>query len=512
MTSRLLRLWPEGIAGRLGLLLLAGFGVFALVAGLLFLDERRERRTESFARTLSVRVVAMVEALEAAPATERPRLQTALSDRRVRVRLLRGRPQGAEWQPPEQVDAGAALHLQRLRPRPALMRLRTQSPDARQGGRPRLLAAVGLKDGAWAEFAIRTPREPRPGVFFWLGLAALFVALALVWGVTPDDPPAAPRSPKRPTGWVSKRSSRPLPEHGSRELRQATRAFNRMTARIRRLVDDRTLLLAAVSHDLRTMLTRLRLRAEFIEDPEQREKAAADLDEMNAMLDATLAFARDEAADERPVPVDLAAMLRTLVEDLADAGRSRSFAGPRRLAVSGRPVAMRRLFENLLDNALRYGGEAEATLRRLDEGRVEVLIDDRGPGIPEALRERVFDPFFRVDGSRSRDTGGSGLGLAVVRAIVQRHGGTVRLEDRPGGGLRVRVTLPFGTTASGTERAVRPVAARPVGPLGTDSSLVVDASRGVDCVMRCRERARIRRGTADNRPRRRRRCVRSKHG
>ena len=242
-----------------------------------------------------------------------------------------------------------------------------------------------------------------------------------------------------------------LPEHGSRELRQATRAFNRMTARIRRLVDDRTLLLAAVSHDLRTMLTRLRLRAELIEDPEQREKAAADLDEMNAMLDATLAFARDEAADERPVPVELAAMLRSLVEDLADAGRSTSFEGPRHLTVSGRPVALRRLFENLLDNALRYGGEAEATLRRLDEGRVEVLIDDRGPGIPEALRERVFDPFFRVDGSRSRDTGGSGLGLAVVRAIVQRHGGTVRLEDRPGGGLRVRVTLQFGTIASGTE-------------------------------------------------------------
>ncbi len=450
MTSRLLRLWPEGIAGRLGLLLLAGFGLFALVAGLLFLDERRERRTESFERTLSERVVAMVEALEVVPAAERPRLQTALSDRWVRVRLLRGPPEGAEWQPPEQVDARAAPHVQRLRPRPVLMRLGGQSPDAREDGRPRLLAAVGLKDGAWAEFAVRTPGDPRPGMYFWLGLAALFVALALVWGA---------HRMTRPLRAFAEAADRlgleteqpPLPEHGSRELRQATRAFNRMTARIRRLVDDRTLLLAAVSHDLRTMLTRLRLRAELIEDPEQREKAAADLDEMNAMLDATLAFARDEAADERPVPVELAAMLRSLVEDLADAGRSTSFEGPRHLTVSGRPVALRRLFENLLDNALRYGGEAEATLRRLDEGRVEVLIDDRGPGIPEALRERVFDPFFRVDGSRSRDTGGSGLGLAVVRAIVQRHGGTVRLEDRPGGGLRVRVTLQFGTIASGTE-------------------------------------------------------------
>ena len=448
MTLRLLRLWPEGIAGRLGLLLLAGIGAIALVAGLLLQDERGERRTESFARTLSVHVVAMVEALEVVPVAERRRLSTALSDRRVRVRPFRGRPQGAEWQPPEHVDAAAALHVQRLRPRPVLMRLGADSPDDRPG-RPRLLVAAGLKDGAWAEFAIRTPREPRPGMYFWLGLAALLVAVVLVWRAHRMTRPL--RAFAEAADRLGLDTEPPaLPEHGSRELRQATRAFNRMTARIRRLVDDRTLLLAAVSHDLRTMLTRLRLRAEFIEDREQREKAAADLDEMNAMLDATLAFARDDAADERRALVDLAALLRTLVEDLAGAGRPASCDGPRRLAVSGRPVALRRLVENLLDNALRYGGEARAALQRLDEGRVEILVDDRGPGIPEALRERVFDPFFRVDGSRSRETGGSGLGLAVVRAIVQRHGGTIRLEDRPGGGLRVRVILPLGATDSRT--------------------------------------------------------------
>ncbi len=348
------------------------------------------------------------------------------------------------------------MQVQRLRPRPVLMRLGAQSPDAGpgarsraagRGGPPRLLVAAGLKDGAWAEFAIRTPREPRPGMYFWLGLAALLVALVLVWGAHRMTRPL--RAFAEAADRLGLDAQAPaLPEHGSRELRQATRAFNRMTARIRRLVDDRTLLLAAVSHDLRTMLTRLRLRAELIEDREQREKAAADLDEMNAMLDATLAFARDEAADERPGPVDLAALLRTLVEDLSDAGRSTSYDGPRRLVVSGRPVALRRLFENLLDNAVRYGGEARAALQRRGEGRVEVLVDDRGPGIPEALRERVFDPFFRVEGSRSRDTGGTGLGLAVVRAIVRRHDGTVRLEDRPDGGLRVRVTLPLDATAS----------------------------------------------------------------
>ena len=113
-------------------------------------------------------------------------------------------------------------------------------------------------------------------------------------------------------------------------------------------------------------------------------------------------------------------------------------------------MALRRLFENLLGNTVRYGGEAGATLRRQDEGRAEILIDDRGPGVPEAERERVFDLFFRLEGSRSRDTGGSGFGLAVVRAIARRHGGMIRLEDRPGGELRVRVTLPSGAAVTET--------------------------------------------------------------
>ena len=159
------------------------------------------------------------------------------------------------------------------------------------------------------------------------------------------------------------------------------------------------------------------------------------------------------------MPVNLAAMLRTLVEDLADAGRSTSFAGSSpagRVGPAGGVAAPSS--RNLLDNALRYGGEAAATLRRPDEGRVEVLIDDRGaPAFRRRSGSGCSTPFFRVDGSRSRDTGGSGLGLAVVRAIVQRHGGTVRLEDRPGGGLRVHVTLPLGATASRNRRAVRPV-------------------------------------------------------
>ena len=440
MTRWLLRLWPEGIAGRLGLLLLAGLAVFGVVAALFYLDERRDRAVEHFGRVLSVRMLAIVELLENATPAERRVLLTALSDRRLRIKLLLERPPGTEWQPPENIDQDAGHHLERLRPRPVLMRVGDIPAGERHRGR-RIMIAVGLQEGFWAEFSVRPGYWPRAGPLIWLGAVALLVVLGLVWGA---------HRTTRPLRRFAEAADRlgldagppPLPERGPRELRNATRAFNRMTARIRRLVDDRTLMLAAVSHDLKTMLTRLRLRAEFIEDAEQKEKAAADLDEMQAMLEATLAFARDDAADERTVAVDLAAMLQSLTADLADAGRTVSYVGPDRLTLRARPVALRRVFENLLDNALRYGEEAGVSLRQAD-GRAEVRIDDRGPGIPQALRERVFDPFFRLEASRSRDTGGSGLGLAVVRAIVQRHDGEIALEDRPGGGLRVRVLLPL---------------------------------------------------------------------
>jgi len=441
VTRWLLRLWPEGIAGRLGLLLLAALAVFCLAAALVYLDEWRDRAVDNFGRAMSVRMTAMVEFLEETPADGRQRLQTVLSDRRFRVRLLPGQPQGQEWMPPDRVDMDAARHLQVLQPRPVLMRLGGAGPKDRHG-RPRIAVAVALEDGAWTEFIIRRPYWPRSGPLIWLGLTALLVVGALVWGA---------HRMTRPLRRFAEAADRlgldagppPLPERGPRELRNATRAFNRMTARIRRLVDDRTLMLAAVSHDLKTMLTRLRLRAEFIEDVEQKEKAAADLDEMQAMLEATLSFARDDVADEHPVAVDLAAMLQSLAADFADAGRAASYDGPDRLTLHGRPVALRRVFQNLIDNALRYGEEAGVSLRQAD-GWAEVQIDDRGLGIPPELRERVFDPFFRVEASRSRDTGGSGLGLAVVRAIVQRHDGEIALEDRPGGGLRVRVSLPLG--------------------------------------------------------------------
>ena len=236
-------------------------------------------------------------------------------------------------------------------------------------------------------------------------------------------------------------SQPPLSERGPREVRETIRAFNDMRERLSRHLQDRSRMLAAVSHDLRTPITTLRLRAEYIADDEMRERTLATLDEMQRVLAAALAFARDEAADEQPRATDLAALLQTLVDDHADLGRDIRYIGPDRSTLVCRPVSLRRALNNLIDNALTYGGAAEVRLSEDGSTRL-VQIDDDGPGIPEDMQERVFAPFMRLEPSRNRETGGIGLGLSLARTIVHAHGGRIELANRPGGGLRVGVLLP----------------------------------------------------------------------
>ena len=235
----------------------------------------------------------------------------------------------------------------------------------------------------------------------------------------------------------------PLTEDGPEEVRAAARAFNQMQTRIRSFVEDRLRMLAAISHDLRGPITRMRLRIEQIAiDADAQRKLLADLDEMAQMVDSSLAFARDEATDEVSQPVDLAALVNTLCDDAVDAGHRAEFAWDGgRLVYQGRPLAMKRLFANLIDNAVRYG--AVVKVRASSEPEiVQVVIDDEGPGIPEDQIENVFKPFFRLERSRNKRTGGIGLGLPTARSIARAHGGDIVLQNRPGGGLRATVTLP----------------------------------------------------------------------
>jgi signal transduction histidine kinase len=232
-----------------------------------------------------------------------------------------------------------------------------------------------------------------------------------------------------------------VPVRAPREVGAIGAALEQMHSRLRRYVDDRTRMLAAVSHDLRTPLTRLRLRAESIPEAEERNKATADIDEMERMIAETLAFARADALEAKPERFDLAALVQTLVDERSDLGATVAYDGPASLTVEGRPGALKRAIANLVDNAIAYGGRADVALHAAAD-RLEVVVRDDGPGIPEPEREKVFAPFYRLESSRSRSTGGTGLGLAVARDIARAHGGDVVLESGAPRGLRARLSLP----------------------------------------------------------------------
>jgi signal transduction histidine kinase len=457
------RLWPTSIMGRVALILVLCLLAIQAVIVSFYLYDRTHAQLDVYARSIAGQVVAIVELLEATPPADRPGLLEALNSPLLHVDIAEDRPAVTGMTPwhARRFRRTIVERLHGLGSRPTdvevVFRPWPGPPGhAHHGGRhrPRLMPSpekiaisVGQSDGSWLVFTAASGMRWRPWgvrVVFWIGLAAVVILLASMWAAHRVTRPLARFAEAADRLGVDVRAP-PLPETGSRELRQATSAFNRMQERLRRLIDDRTLMLAAISHDLRTALTRLKLRTEFIDDAEQQGKALNDLDEMQAMLDATLSFARDDTAAEPRTKTDLAGLVQSLCDDLADAGQPVAYDGPAHAALDCRPVALRRAFANLIDNAVRYGGEATVTLDDRDD-EIAVSVADRGPGIPEAMREKVFTPFFRLEGSRSRETGGTGLGLAVARAVVRRHGGDVTLEDRPGGGLLARVTLPRAGT------------------------------------------------------------------
>lgn len=311
--------------------------------------------------------------------------------------------------------------------------------------RRKLVVATTLRDGTWVHFLVSTDRLAFRWAVrgtFWIGFTCLLIIVFAVW---------AARRATRPLRDLAQAADRlgldvdapPLPEHGSRELRKTAVAFNRMQTRIKRLIDDRTLMLGALSHDLKTILTRLRLRAEFIDDPDQQQRAVADIDDMQQMVDQALGFIRGDQATEAIRRIDLAGLLRDLAEDEAARGGDVGFTGPERLPVDGRPVALKRAAGNLIENALRYGGGTVSLTLSKQDGRAVLVVADNGPGLPEGELDRVLQPFYRLETSRNRETGGSGLGLALARDVFRRLGGDLTLANRPEGGLAATGWIPI---------------------------------------------------------------------
>lgn len=305
------------------------------------------------------------------------------------------------------------------------------------------VAQVRLRDGTLATFDARQA-EPVAGWSYRLlgSLAVLLAAvvavslLAVRWATRPlqalaDAADDLGRNLQRP----------PMEESGPVEVVRAARAFNTMQARLVAYVRERTSVLAAMSHDLKTPVTRLRLRAELLPDPQLRGKFTQDLEELDAMVAATLDYLRGAQGAEAVQPVDIAALLESVQADLSETGGQVTVSGRPRAPYAGHPGALKRCVRNLAENAVKYGRVAHVEVHDGDEA-LELLFRDEGPGLAPRDLERVFEPFYRVEGSRSRDTGGTGLGLTIARSIAELHGGSLTLRNHPEGGLEARLALP----------------------------------------------------------------------
>jgi len=308
----------------------------------------------------------------------------------------------------------------------------------------RVIVTVQLADKTWMRFDSLLPHTHELWVWSIVAVVRVFLITIYILALLVS------RQIVRPLRLFSNAALRfstnldaePLASNGPREFLGVIEAFNTMQERIRRFVNERMQILAAISHDLRTPLTRLRLRFENWDDPQQQQKALADLKDMQAMLDSTLAFARDDASDEGSTRVNLNALLYSVCDDSVDTGADVSCDIPEQeIQALCKPIAMRRAIQNLLDNAIKYAGAVEVELKQSEQD-ILILVKDRGPGIDSLEKEQVFSPFYRVEKSRNRETGGTGLGLTVARTIARAHGGDISLSDREGGGLVVSLSIP----------------------------------------------------------------------
>lgn len=388
-------------------------------------------------------IAATSRVIEAAPANLRPQLAAAASSAMLQVSW---QAQRADFDLP---NDGLRLPASRV---PVLRQLlgndrkiEVFSPSDWPNGSPQAhyAAVVQLVDGSWLSFI---PPERSWGLEFGVRIAivialGLIATLLVAWVATRQLANPLQRFTRAARRFGTDLRAPPIKLEGPDEIRQAIIAFNTMQAQIQHFIAERTHMLASISHDLRAPLTRMRLRSEFMEDLDHQGKLIRDVEEMQSMINAALAFFREDTHREQTTAFDLSELLQTIVDDYRDQQINVDFNGPAHLVYEGRPLGIKRVIVNLLENALKYAQRPVIALRR-DEYSICIEVSDEGPGIPEAALEQVFDPFFRLEASRNRDTGGVGLGLSAARAIVREQGGELTLSNRSGQGLLARVELP----------------------------------------------------------------------
>jgi signal transduction histidine kinase len=471
------KLLPDSLWGRLFLLLLGALVAAQLISATLHLRDRGEALMYATGFNSALRIAGLVQVLDPLTGEQRRDIVSALDLPPLRLRL---QDQATQFPDNSHESARAELfhqmlHLRLGRERPVQVFIpavssgvgRFEDPETEPRGLPEPMqqmmghhrAMMGmhtpanfgfvvqaeLRGGQWITFTYSLPEELSD--WPWDLLVALVVLLLAVVVVSF----VAVRWMTRPLSQLAVAADElgkdiqraPLVEKGPTEVRRAARAFNTMQARLSRFVEERTRILAAISHDLKTPITRMRLRLEKVSDGAIREKLEHDLSEMQILVQGSLDFMRGMALREKTQQLDINALLESLRDDAQDMGQSVSIRGTASAPYLGKPLALKRCFVNLIENAIRYGSEANIEVRDSD-AELQIVITDKGPGLPEDSLERVFEPFYRVEASRNPQTGGTGLGLSIARNIARGHGGELRLENsaEDGDGLRAILTLP----------------------------------------------------------------------
>lgn len=433
--------WPRRLASQIAVCLILTLFVSQFLTALFLVTLEPPSGPPPFFAAAD-RVALVLAVLDAVPAADRPSVTAALQLPYLRIETG-GTSDVNNGSEPSAARPFYRLLGERLGNRFAL---RVVKSDA-LGLADRVMVDTRLRDGTTVRIEAALPGSfSIVGIgigFFYLPSLTIALAILTLWAARRVTAPLRAFSDAAER-LGNERSAPPLPEYGPVELQRAARSFNKMQEQVKRFIEDRTRTLAAISHDLRTPITRLRLRVDAaVENVDEQQKMLRDLNQMDAMVSSALSFLRDGARDEPMVLVDLASLLQSACDNFGDMGCDVRYVGVAHLPMRCRAELVTRAVTNLIENATKYGSTGTVDLSRDSGGKAIIHIDDDGAGIPDAEKKKAFEPFYRLDTARGADSGGFGLGLSIARTIVELHGGQIELTNRIPSGTRVVMTLPI---------------------------------------------------------------------
>jgi len=459
---------PRSLAGQTILVLVAGLVTTHVVAIAIFSEHRAQSLTRADEQHIARHITSISDIVMSVPDQWKERIVSASDDHSFRVYLTPNKP-GTNYGTigdraktlknllSRRMRTGTkepiSININHVNPNDQLLRLDypgnwlwdffnrlIYGHDREQT----VFVSVPLSQQQRLNFSTVMPLTDAPGWEQTLATTVLFVIVVLLLSLWIVRRMSAPlnRFATAATAFAQNVYAPALPETGPSEVQRAAQAFNDMQRKIQQLLESRAQMLAAISHDLRTPLTTIRLRAETIEQPELRIRMLAALGEMDTMLTSTLSYAHEGSDNEEKSLTDIGSLVEAICEDMSDNGHHVTSTIETGILLLCRPIALKRALTNLIDNAVKYGHRAHVYATAKDSNDVEITIDDEGPGIPERQMDLVFLPFHRLETSRSQNTGGIGIGMAIAQMIIDAHGGSVHLSNRSTGGLRVQVRLP----------------------------------------------------------------------